>query len=160
MITRASAVIRGSDEAEWLRRCGTLTAVRADERNGHESASPEALAARLVALARLVAASPPSTDHGCALGPTPEARRACELAAELAAQAPLGPQADVPPEGLASAYLAALQDAAQAVYLCRRLEHASGHCWFDASGPQRDLCGHVLVAAHALRSGVPGSPAR
>lgn len=153
-------MIRGADEVEWLRRCDTLTAVRTDERNGAGRADSYATATRLVALARALVASQPRVDLGCALGTAPEAHRACELAAELDAQGPAGAPADVPADQVPAAYMAALQGAAQAVYLCRRVEHASGHCLFDAAGPQRDLCGHVLLVAHALRGGVPGSAAR
>lgn len=50
-------------------------------------------------------------------------------------------------------YLDALQAAATAVYYCRRIQHPAGRCWFSPLGPEADVCGHVLAAAHAI--GVP-----
>ena len=147
-------MIRGSSEAEWLRRCGTLTAVRADEPNGDERSASHAAATRLIAVSRTLVASHGPQEIACALGTTPHAHRAGELAADLAARGPAGPPADVSPDQVSEAFFAALQAAAQGVYLCRRVEHASAACWFDADGPDADLCGEVLAVAHALRSGM------
>ena len=147
-------MVRGSSEAEWLRRCGTLTAVRAGEPSADEHSASQAAATRLIALARALAASHALQDTTCALGTTPRAHRACELAADLAARGPAGPPADVPADQVPEAFFAALQAAAKGVYLCRRVEHASAACWFDAGGPHADMCGQVLAVAHALRSGL------
>lgn len=137
---------RVAADTDWLRRIGALT-VEPDGAWPHDQiVAARLLVVRLVSSARPVAASAVAT-------------AACPPAA--AALAPELSVADVPdlPEdtaldagGLAASYLRALCSAAGAVYFCRRVEHASGRCWFSVRGPDADLCGRVLTAGHHCAS--------
>ena len=142
---------RGSDDTRWPRRCGALTAVRDDDLVDGNLEASAAAAAHLIAVARAVALRDDQSELGAVLGPAPQRRRARQLAEDLAREGPSGPAAKAPRDDLATAYLDALEQAAHAVYHCRRVRHASGECWFAADGPGRDLCGQVLLVAHALR---------
>lgn len=134
-------------DTDWLRRMGGLT-VEPDGAWPHDQIlAARLLVVRLVNSARTVAASTGAAD---ACPPT-----AATLVGELC-------MADVPdggetgrsePADLAAAYLHALCDAAGAVYFCRRVEHASGRCWFSTEGPAADLCGRVLAAGHRCSAG-------
>lgn len=150
-------------DAEWLRQAGQLTAEPASAWPSDQLLGGEVIATRLVALARALpvpaaavatARSRPAADschcrgHDCPLAGRPGGAAACRLAVDLAAQAPdsdlrIPSGADVPER-----YLAALRDAAGAVYYCRRVLHAGGSCWFSAAGPGDELCGRVLAVAH------------
>jgi hypothetical protein len=109
----------------------------------------QTLAARLFTSAAAYLAVASCRDGVCALGAVDGAREACALAADLA---PLATTAVPPVAGdPGRVYLAALSDAAAAVYYCRRTAHPGGTCWFSAAGPDADGCGRVLVAAHRIR---------
>lgn len=134
-------------DTDWLRRMGGLM-VEPDGAWPHDQIlAARLLVIRLVHSARTVAASAGAT---AACPPA-----AATLVGALSV-------ADVPDSGetvrgggedLAAAYLDALCDAAGAVYFCRRVEHASGRCWFSTQGPEADLCGRVLVAGHRCAAG-------
>ena len=134
-------------DTDWLRRMGGLM-VEPDGAWPHDQMlAARLLVVRLVHSARTVATSAEAT---AACPPA-----AATLVGELSV-------ADVPASGetvhgeaadLAGAYLAALCDAAGAVYFCRRVEHASGRCWFSSEGSQADLCGRVLAAGHRCAAG-------
>lgn len=137
---------RVATDTDWLRRMGALT-VEPDGEWPHD----QIVAARLLVV-RLVCSARPLAASARALASCPP--RAAALAAELSV-------ADVPdlpgdptlsPSDLAADYLRALCSAAGAVYFCRRVEHASGRCWFSVQGPAADLCGRVLAAGHHCAS--------
>lgn len=137
-------------DTDWLRSIGALTVERDGDASSCEVSGHPAdpiLAARLC-VSRLVAAA-------SAVAATPQALACCPpaaaaLVAELTAGAtPASRGHGAPrPDRLVRAYLDALRDAAMAVYFCRRVEHASNHCWFSPAGPAADLCGRVLDAGH------------
>lgn len=133
-------------DTDWFRRIGALTVERDGESSRDELVAARLLVVRLVCAARSVASSP-----AAAAACPPVARN---LATELSyADVP-----DVPRIGrvdagqLAGAFLDALCEAAGAVYFCRRVEHASGRCWFSTQGPDADVCGRVLSAGHRCSS--------
>lgn len=139
-------------DTDWLRRMGALT-VEPDGAWPHDQIlAAHLLVIRLVNSARTVAASTGAAD-AC---PSAAATLVAELSmAELSmADVPdSGETAHREPADLAAAYLHALCDAAGAVYFCRRVEHASGRCWFSTEGPAADLCGRVLAAGHRCSAG-------
>lgn len=154
-------------DADWLRQAGRLTAEPAASWPTDQLLGGEVLATRLVALARAlpvpatVAAARPGArrpvaadtpcacgGHDCPLVGVEGGPAACRLATDLAALAP-ATNLQVSGGDLPARYLAALREAAGAVYFCRRVQHAGGACWFSARGPADDLCGRVLAVAHA-----------
>ena len=151
-------------DAEWLRRAGRLTAEPASAWPTDQLLGAEVLATRLVALARALpvpatavarARAHPSEERcGCAGPDCPLAgvsggAEACRLALDLAERAPACSLQIPPAPDIPQRYLDALREAAGAVYFCRRVQHAGGRCWFSTAGPDDDLCGRVLAAAHA-----------
>lgn len=152
---------RVAPDVEWWRRAGALTAEpQGDWREqwpAEQLRTAEELATRLVACAvALVAANDCAGDahHDCLLAELPAGTLGCDLAAELARHArPLATVSAPPaasPQQTAAAYLDALRAACGAVYFCRRVAHASGHCLFSCDGPGIDVCGRLLAAAHRL----------
>lgn len=133
---------RVAADTDWLRRIGGLTVEPEGQWPQDQIDAAQLLVARLVRAARPVAAS---RSAAATLPPV-----AAGLAAELAAaDVPDGPRpAILDASDLAATYLHALCSAAGAVYFCRRVEHASGRCWFSPEGPRTDLCGRVLAAGH------------
>jgi hypothetical protein len=112
---------------------------------------PLSAAAGRVARLALAVAGLGEVDVGAALSGTPGGAAAADLAGELARVLPCPPQPDRTAAGRPLAqYLDALRDAAQAVYYCRRVQHAAGGCWFSIQGPRHDVCGRILVTAHLL----------
>lgn len=146
----------GSAESrnEWVHHWAALTAAR----DGEDPADPVAHSERLAAC--LTAAAVALTTSGAAAADEqPQGAAALHLARELAAEAPAsagetaqGPCSAPPSGGDLARFLTALEDAAHAVYHCRRVLHPRGRCWFAASGPDSGLCGEVLSAAHTMRA--------
>lgn len=147
------------------RQAGELTIRAEGDRPDVQLVAGRTAVLRLAALARALVDRPccakgdrteggrDGTDHeGCALDGVPGGRQACELAADLARLVP--PEAAALASGgdLARRYLRAVGDAAGAVYLCRRVEHACGQCWFSPQGPAADVCGRVLAVSHRLQA--------
>lgn len=127
---------------DWLRRIEALTVEPDGEWPQDQMVAARMRVVRLVKAARPVASSP-AVAAAC-----PPA--AASLARELSfADVPQGPHIDASDAELAQTYLQALCDAAGAVYFCRRVEHASGGCWFSVEGPQADVCGRVLATGHS-----------
>lgn len=129
-------------DTDWLRRIGALTVEPDGVWPNDQIVAARHLVSRLVSAARPVAQS----SDAAALCPT----AAAALVGELASADVYTPPTAVPSDAtvLAAAYLQALCAAAGAVYFCRRVEHASGRCWFSVLGPDADLCGRVLAAGH------------
>ncbi|GEM_PF-2168185 len=146
----------GSAESrnDWLHHWTALTAAR----DGEDPADPIAHSARLATC--LTAAAVVLTDAGVGeAAEQPQSAAALRLARALAAEAPVptgetaeGPCGAPPSGGDLARFLTALEDAAHAVYHCRRVLHPRGRCWFSASGPDSGLCGEVLSAAHTMRA--------
>ncbi|MEX2620618.1 MAG: hypothetical protein WD250_10395 [Egibacteraceae bacterium] len=129
-------------DTDWLRRMGALTVEPDGAWPPDQILAARLLVIRLVNSARTVAASTGAAD-AC---PSDAATLVAELS--MADVPDSGETARGEPADLAAAYLHALCDAAGAVYFCRRVEHASGRCWFSTEGPVADLCGRVLAAGH------------
>ena len=94
-------------------------------------------------------------DHAagiCALGTIPGGQAACDLATEVA-QSGVVPRAGGP-RPAATRWLEALRDSCRAVWLCRRIAHPAGQCWFEPSGNDPEhataLCGRILGVTHRL----------
>ncbi len=146
----------GSTESrdDWIHDWTALTAAR----DGEDPRDPIAHSARLAAC--LTAAAVALTRAGTT-GPDgqPRSAAALGLARALAEEAPWPPSeaAEGPCTAPSSAghlarFLTALEEAAHAVYHCRRVLHPRGRCWFSAAGPESGLCGEVLSAAHTMRA--------
>jgi hypothetical protein len=146
-------------ETEWLRSAGELT-VSADglPSDADQIAAAETAVAWLIALARALphcadtAHHPAGGSHtACAFADLPSGERACRLATDLA-HLPGEDRVAVLERGrdTATHFLRAVSAAAPAVYLCRRVRHISGHCWFRDSGADEDVCGRILALAHRL----------
>lgn len=110
--------------------------------------------ARLAVLARAVAASD-DPELRTAFESMRGGRRALALARHLADELPLAVDPRRPRVGLSAADLAAtyadvVRHAAGAVYYCRRVQHATGACWFSVHGADHDVCGEVLAVSHCL----------
>ncbi|HVM12953.1 MAG TPA: hypothetical protein VM287_01300 [Egibacteraceae bacterium] len=132
-------------DTDWLHQIEGLTIQPAGEWPQDQIVAARMRVVRLVRAARPVASSSGAT---AACPPA-----AATLARELAvADVPEMPRPEDTEEELADAYLDALSDAAGAVYFCRRVEHASGGCWFSAEGPEADVCGRVLAVGHRCSS--------
>ncbi|HVM00376.1 MAG TPA: hypothetical protein VM324_13875 [Egibacteraceae bacterium] len=129
-------------ETDWFRRIAALTVEPDGERPEDPVVAARLLVVRLVCTARLVASSPTAA----AACPPVAAGLATELSAADVPHLPRIGRTDA--RTLAADYLEALCGAAGAVYFCRRIEHASGRCWFSVQGPGADLCGRVLAAGH------------
>lgn len=129
-------------DTDWLRRIEALTVEP-------EGAWPQdQIVAARMRVVRLVSAARPLVSSPGASAACPPA--ATSLARELVfADVPEMPRVDASDAELAETYMHALCDAAGAVYFCRRVEHASGGCWFSVEGPQADVCGRVLAISHS-----------
>jgi hypothetical protein len=152
---------RSETQSEWVREISALTvaslgegwaAAHCDQDAGlDEVPAAELFVARLRVLATAAASGADCTTDGC--GCELRDRRGgadiCRLTLELRAPGPFAHEVTDRP-ALLERYLEALCDAAGAVKLCRRVQHPSGRCWFSAAGPQADMCGLVLAAAHHL----------
>ena len=145
----------GSPESrnDWVHHWTALTAAR----DGEDPRDPIAQSARLAGC--LTAAASALTEAGAAEADgQPESATALGLARALAADAPAavepadGPCSAPSAGGHLGRFLAALEEAAHAVYHCRRVLHPRGRCWFSAAGPDSGLCGEVLSAAHTMRA--------
>ena len=146
---------------DWVRHWTALTAAREGEDAGDPIAHSADLAACLAEEAAALAAS--GTAEADDQPPTAALLRlARALAAEMPPDRPDEPGGrcgSPPSSGDPTRFLAALEEAAHAVYHCRRVQHPRGRCWFSASGPESGLCGEVLTAAHTMRpprTSVPG----
>lgn len=129
-------------DTDWLRRIAALTVEPQGAWPQDQIVAARTRVVRLVTAARPVASSP-----GASAACPPEA---ASLARELVdADVPEVPRVEASDAELAQDYLHALREAAGAVYFCRRVEHASGGCWFSVDGPQADVCGHVLAIGHS-----------
>jgi len=111
--------------------------------------------ARLAVLARAVDADPDDAEVRIAFESIRGGRRARALAHQLAAELPLAVDPGRSRVGLSGADLAAtyadvVRHAAGAVYYCRRVQHATGACWFSVHGADHDVCGQVLAVSHCL----------
>lgn len=145
---------RAGSGNDWVHHWTALTTAR----DGEDPVDPVAHGARLAACLTDAAVALTTSD-AAALDERPRSTAALRLARALAAEAavPAGETAGGPcgaaPQGDDLArFLAALEDAAHAVYHCRRVVHPRGRCWFSASGPDSGLCGEVLSAAHTMRA--------
>lgn len=145
---------RAGSGNDWVQHWTALTAAR----DGEDPADPVAHGARLAAC--LTDAAVALTARGAAtLDEGPRGAAALRLARALAAETTVpaddtagGPCSAAPQGDDLARFLAALEDAAHAVYHCRRVLHPRGRCWFSASGPDSGLCGEVLSAAHTMRA--------
>lgn len=141
-------------DTDWLRRIGGLT-VEPDGQWPHDQiVAARLLVVRLVSAARAAAASP----RAVAACPPTAAALVGQLSAVDVPELPRDPT--LSPSDLTSDYLRALCSAAGAVYFCRRVEHASGRCWFSVQGPAADVCGRVLAAGHYCSRSADGSSDR
>lgn len=111
--------------------------------------------ARLAVLVRALAPVIEDPTVARALATARGGRRAGRLVPLLAAELPLAAdpaRSRIAPSGadLVEAYTDALRHAAGAVYYCRRVQHATGACWFSVHGAEYGVCGPVLAVAHCL----------
>lgn len=139
-------------DRDWARRAGALTVEPDGDWPADQLMAAERLVTRLVQRARLLVAVNDCVGEGhsaCLLRAVPGGHAACTLAPALARVA--YPSTHLPVmRDPAQAYLRALRDAAGAVYFCRRVEHASGRCFFSFDGPAVATCGRVLAASHGV----------
>ena len=146
-------------------RCAKVTpfAVEAVEFPVQAWSAAEAQVANLTALAAALTHAAPACSCGGAQGTCRWSElaggpRACSLADELAAIAPADAAIVIAAgDDLAHRYLQALAAIAPAIYLCRRVLHASNRCWFSTGNALSSTCGRVLAAAHGLQAGSPAS---
>jgi hypothetical protein len=146
-------------ETEWLRSATELT-VSADglPSDADQIGAAETAVAWLTALAQALPHCADSVHHpaggthtACAFADLPAGARACRLATDLA-RLPGHDRVAVlePGQDTAARFLDAVRAAAPAVYLCRRVRHITGHCWFRETGAPDDICGRILALAHRL----------
>lgn len=156
---------RARPHRQRQRLAGGLTIPAGGDRPDAQLVAARAAVQRLAALARALVDLPccsegnPTAvgrdvpDHeGCRLDDVPGGRQACEIVADLARLLPPEAAPRASGDDLAGRYLRAVGDAAGVVYLCRRVEHACGHCWFSPEGPAADVCGRVLAVSHRLQA--------
>jgi hypothetical protein len=139
--------------SEWVRQMSALVVTSPGIRE--EVPAAQLLVSRLRNLAGAVVQS--CVESACAEGcvcelvDVPGGREACALAWHLTSVEMRAARRTVSDRGaVVAAYLQAVVDAAGAVRLCRRVEHPSGHCWFDADDEPIHVCGEVLAVAHRL----------
>lgn len=145
----------------WVEDMIDLT-VHPEDRPTDRLVDAQARVARLAVAARALAAAPQTPAVSAAFDRVPGADRARELVPVLAgllplAGAPAGARSGTAAttgatgaETLVADYLDALRRCCGAVYYCRRVQHVVGTCWFSIRGPEDDVCGRVLAAAHGL----------
>jgi hypothetical protein len=141
-------------ERDWLRSAAGLTVSSNGRADLEGLDTAETMAAHLVEIAAALPRCPvhdgghpdPHAGPQCRFADRQMPERFCRLAARLADLSGTAPARPATTPGL---FLEALRATVSAVYLCRRVGHTSGTCWFDAQG-QPDLCGQVLAVAHLL----------
>lgn len=145
-------------DTEWLRSVGGLTV------SGHGFPASEdhlalarAVVSSLVSLAKALPGCRHERHHhgagphmDCPFADLPAGPRACSLAADLARLGEAGPGPAAAGPETAARFLTTVRDAAPVVYLCRRVQHVGGVCWFQDGGVDHDLCGRLLALSHRL----------
>lgn len=140
---------------DWVTEVGGLTirGYAGDPRDEIGEALADVARLRAAAAGYVASAHCAHAQGTCGLDSAAGGREACDLAAEIAAEQPPA-TGGIAPAVAAARWLDALRDSCRAVWLCRRIAHPAGQCWFAPPDhtEQRglDLCGHILGVTHRL----------